>query len=65
LARKLVQESRVHLTAFLPSLIHCSAYLTACPEGSIGLITGPSLPDIKRTSIEAIPNGVGAHRYGQ
>jgi len=26
---------------------------------------GPSLPDIKRTSIETILNGVGPHRYGQ
>ena len=39
--------------------------LTDCPPGAIGLITGPSLPDIKRTSLETILNGVGPHRYGQ
>jgi hypothetical protein len=39
--------------------------LTDRPSGSIGLITGPSLPDIKRTSIETIFNGVGPHRFGQ
>jgi hypothetical protein len=38
--------------------------LTACPPGSIGLITGPSLPDIKRTSLETLLNGVGPHRHG-
>jgi hypothetical protein len=39
--------------------------LTQHPPGSIGLITGPSLPDITRTSLETLMNGVGPHRYGQ
>jgi hypothetical protein len=39
--------------------------LTDCPAGAIGLVTGPSLPDIKRTSLEAVPNAWPASGLGQ